>query len=401
MKENSFALHKNLINFKWANFIGIYVFLFLVLRMLSIMPENSSEMSDSWSTLFYAIDYKTMGIVPRALVGSVCSLFTDYVSQKAVYIIALCATVVLIAAVSLLIHRIVKNQSGSESAVFLFLISIFLLAPDDIHYLFGTDHMGITDLYFIMLTLLAVVFSSHKILRWFIPLICALCMAIYEGYPFAFGAVIGIVLLYMIYKSEKKAAPIIITVLTVLTVAALFLYFYVLFRADYLAAVNFDNAEEAISALSKHTDIEAPHMFGELYFWKSSMSIFFDGRWNVKEVIDGARSTRLTCLPAFIVFFAVSCSLWISSYRNEKNKFLKWIYLFCIISPLASLPLFVFSEQLKYISYNIFTQMILIGFFSSKEKLFLKKSSEIGKFLTDNPLLLFLGWTIVIASRAF
>lgn len=402
MKNNLLNQKNNFINLKWKNHWGIIIFLLLMVRLIIMMPKSPSEMSDTWSTLFYAIDYKTMGFVPRAFVGSVCSLFFDYISEQTVYIIALCATIVLIAIASLLIGKVIKKQSGYESIVFLFMISAFLLAPCDVHYLFGCDHMGINDLYFIMLTILAVICSTHKIGRWFIPLICVVCMAIYEGYPFAFGALIGIILLYMICKSEKKAAPIIITILTILVVAASFLYFYIFFRADYLDTIKFDTLEQTVEALSKRTEIQVPsYMFEQFYFWDSAMSLFTDGRWNVSEIWESTRTIRKTCMPTFLIMFTASCSLWISSFRSEENKFLKFIYLFCVLAPLSSLPLFLLSEQLKYISYNIFTQLILVGFFSLKEKAFLKSSEKIGKFLRNNPLLMPVGWLIVILSGTF
>ncbi len=396
MKNNTLLSNEKFNRIQWKNYAGLFTFIFFIVRMVFLMPKNFSEMSDPWSTSFYAIDYKTMGFVPRAFVGSVCALFSDYISGKAIYIISLCATVLLVVIACILINKVVKNLSNNESLIFLFLVSLLLIAPEGVHYLFDKEHMGITDIYFIMLTLLIVLCSEHKIFRWFIPLICGVCMSIYEGYVFSLGAVVGIVLLYMIYKSPKKVAPIIITVLCAIAIVSTFFYYCYFFRADYLGAVKFETYNEMLDALSKRTDTEMSFMLEQLYFWCSTFTVFTDGRWDIAKVFSSAVEVRRECLPTFLAVYLTALTLWIPAFRNEKDRFLKFIYFLCSISLVFSLPLFVFSQQMKYITYNVFTQIILVGFFAIKEKTFSAVVEERGKSFANNPLIMLAVWVALI-----
>ncbi len=378
---------------------AVFVFIILIVRMLFIMPKNSSEMSDPWTPLFYVINYKTMGFVPRGLIGSICMLFTDYIAQRTIYIISVCMTVLLILIISLLIYRVISHLDFYESAAFLSVISVIAFASSDTFYLFDNRHFGITDIYFFMLTLLSVVLIKSRYLKWLFPIIMALCMAIYEGYFFAFGSVISIILLYWIFKAEKKSGYIAVTVISAVTVIAAFLYFYIFFRADFLGAVPFKSSSDAVSVLSTQTDVEFNHMFEELYFWESSFSVFSDGRWNILQVMRYASDVRAQCLHVFFLVYSVLLYLWISAFKKEKEKKNRIIYIFCALAPLGSIPLLAFSEQMKYITYMLWSQIILTAFFAIKEEAFSRQLKKIGKFIVSNPICVFVSWTVMILFR--
>lgn len=380
---------------------AIFVFALYLVRMIIMMPKGVEEakLEDPWTLLFYAVDYKTMGVVPRGLIGSVCSLFFKVITVKSVYTISICATVVLLIILSSALYRALCRLNDSECIALLFLATLPVIGPDNPLYIFDKECFGIVDIYFIMLTPLVMRLTENKKLKWLIPLICAVCMAIYEGYFFAFGSVIAITLLYMIFKSEKKVGAVTVTVISALAVIGSFLYFYVLFRSDCLGVVPFEKSEDAVKVISAHTDMEISWMFEQLYFWDSALSFLSDGRWNISETFSSVSGVRNDCLPLFIIVYGIALFLYIYAFRKEKDKKIKAIYIFCALAPVVSLPLFAFSQQMKYIAYNVLCQIFLVTFFSSKEESFKAGLRKIGTAISKNPLTAVLCWAVIIILR--
>lgn len=377
---------------------GLFFGLFLTAKMLLNMPFSNTDMSDPWSFLFYITEYKTIGFVPRALLGSVCGLFTDYITWKTIYIISFCATVLLIVLASVLFNRIISALPKGRTAVFLFTCT-FLLMADDLFYYFDCNHFGSIDTYNIILTLTALVFAGSRKLRWFIPVICTVCMMNYEGYVFAFMPLVGIVLLYYCFK-EKSKSSIAVFVLSCLAIIVSFTYFYALFRKDQLDMVLCETPEEMKAVLSKHSDAEIHWMIEQLYYFEGPATFFVDGSWDIAEAFIGSNGTRLACLPSALILFAGTLSVWIKTRKNETDKEMKFIYFLCSIAPVAAIPFQVFTEQMKYISYFAMTQFILLLFFAFKEANVRERLKEKEDKFVNNPIVGLIPMCLLVFFRA-
>ncbi len=379
------------------NRYGVFFFAVLLVRMLLRMPYRPSQLGDTWTTVFYLTDYRTVGIVPRALIGSICALFFQKITATHVYVIALVMTLVCILAASILVNRVFRRLTAGRTALFV-TVCTFLLLHSALYYYFDPEHFGITDLYFLLLTLLAVCLAEHKALRWLIPLLCVCAMAIYEGYAFAFMPTVGIVLLHVCLK-EKRFGAWAVLILSCAGVAATFVFLYVLFRADYWNTLRYPTVEALNAALQKRTDLPIPDMLSEVYYYTSSLTMFTDGRWDVAVVLRDTRTIRRECLPSVAVFLGVTLPVWVRSFRTENEKRLRAVWLLCLLAPLAAVPFLAFSEQMKYFSYMIVSQLILLLFFSVREPAVQDTLGRAEQKLTAHPLLVCIPWGLLLFFR--
>lgn len=377
---------------------GVIFGAFLTLKMLLNMPFAYSEMSDSWNYLFYITEYKTMGFVPRALLGSVCGIFTDYITWKAIYAIGLVVTVLLIVLASVLFNKAISCVENGKTGLVLF-ACVFLLMSDNIFYIFDKDHFGIIDTYFIIYTLLAIVFTGNKYLRWTVPVICVVCMMNYEGYVFAYMPLLGIVMLYYCFK-EKSRSSIAVFALSCVGVIISFLYFYAFFRTDMLDMLRWDTAEEAEKALMQHTDAEINYQLAELYYFKGAGTFFVDGSWDVLSIIKMSNTARLECLPSALILFGGTFTVWHNVRKTEDDKSKKFIYLLCAVAPLAAVPFMVFSEQMKYISYFAISQFLLLIFFATREEKIQIELKRLEDKFIKNPIVGLFPMCLLIFFRA-
>lgn len=376
---------------------GLFFGIALAVKMLLNMPFNHTEMSDPWGYFFYITEYKTIGFVPRALLGTVCGFFTDFITWKTIYFISLFAEIFLIVSAAILFNRIVNRLSQGRAAMFFF-SCIFLLMSDDLFYFFDTAHFGSIDVYFIILTLAAVAFAGNKKLRWSVPIICTLCMMDYEGYVFAYMPLVGIILLYYYFKERSKSS-LAVFVLSCFAIVVSFLYFYAFFRQDMLDMILCETPQEMSAVLSKHTDAELSWMLEQLYFFKGAGTFFVDGSWDVANTFVSSNLVRLQCLPSALVMFGSALAVWLK-VRKKEEKNMRFIYLLCAIAPIASVPFQVFSEQMKYISYFAITQFILLAFFAVKEINVQKRMEEIENRLRSNPIVAVVPMAMLVCFRA-
>lgn len=377
---------------------GLFFGIALTVKMLLNMPFAYTDMSDPWGYLFYITEYRTIGFVPRALLGTICGFFTDYITWKTIYIISLCAEILLIILAAFLFNKIMVNLSQSRMALFFF-GCVFLLMADDLFYFFDTDHFGSIDVYFIIMTILAVAFAGNKKLRWLVPVLCTLCMMDYEGYVFAYMPLVGIVLLYYCFK-EKSKSSIAVFALSCFAVIVSFLYFYAFFRQDMLDMVLCETPEEMSAVLSKHSDAEISWMIEQLYYFKGAGTFFVDGSWDATSTFIASNIVRLQCLPSALVMFGSALFVWIKVRKNEKEKNMKFVYLLCSIAPVASIPFQVFSEQMKYISYFAITQFILLVFFAAKEKVVRQRLEEFESCIKSSPIAAAIPMCLLVFFRA-
>lgn len=363
---------------------GLFFGIILAAKMLLNMPFEYTGMSDSWSYLFYITEYKTVGFLPRALIGTICGFFTDYITWKTIYIISVIVTVLLIVSAAVLYNKILTSLSEGKIAIFLFTCT-FLLMSDDLFYHFDTSHIGSIDTYNLLLTFAILACTGHKKIRWLVPVLCTICMMNYEGYVFAFMPMVGIVLLYFCFK-EKSKTNVAVFVLTCIVIIITFLYFYAFFRKGALNMVLCETPEEMKAVLSTHSDAEINWMIEQLYFIRASTTFFTAGKWDIAGTIKNSNYVRLECLPSALVLYAGTLSIWIKAIKKESDKNMKFIYFLCAFAPVATIPFQVFSEQMKYISYFAMSQFMLLLFFAVRESNILDRLKEIESKFEKNPV---------------
>ena len=278
-----------------------------------------------------------LGVVSRTLVGDIIFLFTDFLTQKTLYKIILFFTLLMIFMFSFLSGKVISNLQGDLKQSAQTALIIFLLLPTSIVFLFKNDYFGRLELYQVILSMVLAIIASKKGLHYLCPFIMVAGIMIHQGNIFYMPFCVIALLLEIKISSFSKRRIAVCTV-GVIAVIALFLFYQ--FSPKTL---NFSTVREAVNFLQGFTDIHIllDVLYGEYYsdfseLWSSYI-------WPIIESdsIPDLLYVFPFVLPALVLFISV----WIGAFKKTKEPFMKIVFLLCAISPLASVPQFLFAND--------------------------------------------------------
>jgi len=368
----------------------IFIFLFLLLEFFMLTAKNSMG---TWEKTFYLLTYE-YGFVSRALVGSVFSIFTDFVTEKMLFIAAVASFLFLILMISILLGNLIRKSNPEIKHAVILFVTLFLASPFSVTYLLGF-HIGRFDTYWIIITLLALVFIKNRILKWSIPLLCGVAVAVHQGYMDTYMPALAIPLLYEIYQSSYSKKSVVIFSVSCLIMMALFSAFQ-FFPAD----IPFDNPIDFAGHLSAGADFKAsaPQLYVEYFapfreYWIEDITPLMK-----TFAIPLLSVYLLISLPLFILFGFI----WMNSFAASDNRFQKFIFFLCAAAPSAFIPAALFGlDWDRWWAAFINTQFIIIFYFMhSKETVVVESVKRAGDFF-EKHFLLFLLLIIFFAFLAF
>ncbi|MEI6577961.1 MAG: hypothetical protein WCN92_00700 [Eubacteriales bacterium] len=342
---------------------GIPIFLFFAARFFILFFGRNSF--SSWMTTPYVITYK-LGFISRAFIGSVIALFTDYLTLKEFKVITVTVTLVLLALISFLLGKVIAKVGSDNKNIILVFVLLFISAPVSMTYLLEA-HFGRLEAFLLIFTLTGLLCLKNPRIKWAVPLICFVAISTHPGYLVTYMPGLAIPMLYEIYRSKYSKKSIVIFFSGCIILIGFFVYFQLFSRGQ----LGFANAEEMGKYLSQQTDMKVglPMLYLE-YFAPFP-------QWVTEYVIPLTRSMDLpvvgialltVSLPLIIIFG----SIWIYSIRNAGNNFLKFIFILCLVAPLAFIPAAVFGAdwdrewapvincQFIFLFYFVYTKEIVI-----------------------------------------
>jgi hypothetical protein len=381
-KSNQLRLYKN--NMLSEAQCGIMIFILLICRFFLYTQYGNYS---SWVTTYYVLSYD-LGFIPRAFIGSVIALFTDYLTTKGFEILATAVTLTMLAIVSALLGKAIgKSEPDLKPAVIIFTF-LFLTAPLCLTNMLER-HFGRLDTFLLIFTLVGLVCLKRTGFKWAVPVLCFAAVATHPGFIVTYMPALIIPLLYEVYSSKNSKKSIVLFSACCLIFVSFFIYFQFL-----SPQVNFAGAEDLAEHLSKRTDmkIATPMLYLE-YFAPhkstlsnpSSISCFL---WPM---------IRSFALPAILVFTAISSPLiiifgtvWKASFRKADNNFLKFIFVLCALAPLAFIPAAMFGQDWeRWWAAAISCQFILIFYFVfSEEKVLTDSIKKVYDFFSVHTLML-------------
>ena len=86
-----------------------------------------------------------------------------------------------------------------------------------------------------------------------------------------------------------------------------------------------------------------------------------------------------------LLFLSVCIAVWITAYKSQTDKFKKLVLFFCIISPLITLPIFLYNDWEKYIGGICITQLLLLCYFAVNEVSVKTALARLRDKATENP----------------
>lgn len=338
--------------------------------------------------IHYLYTYKH-GFVPRGLIGEIISWFTDSVSDKLIETLAVSFSLVLAVSASLCIGKALSKVKHDKQnlAVVSFIILVLCIMPGSFRMYF--DQMTQDKLLWAM-TLFAVLLCDRKYAIWFAPLLCVIATLINPVYLFCSMILIAIILLQEFKSGGYSVKNGIICAVSYISMIAIGL-----FGPLSEKKLGFQTPRELLdfyfSRYAGQLDDATRHLFETEWLFdyfepfdkvlKLTFQIYFKEWGNAQRCLI---SFIFTAVPAFILFAV----FWKKVMKNEPDKFQKFIFFLCAVSPVVIVPVTVISwEFTKYFYNNIIVQACLIIYYIvRKNSSVLKTVGDIVRSIRKNPI---------------
>ena len=340
-------------------------FLLLGAYLLVLFLQGKITGAYGYYRIHYLYTYDH-GYVARGLVGEVIGWFCDKVTDEVTQNVIFGFSVLLMLAAVLCIGRALnKVRDDAERYRWtLLLLVVICILPFSLRGYYTDIKL---DKILWVLTLFAVLLSGSKVGIWFVPVLCALATMVNPVFLFCSMILISIILLQKFYDSHYAAGNGAICLIAYLSMIALGLFGSIMEKH-----LGFTTPEELLEFYFARDFNGLPfaeefQRFGEEwimdYFYpvgdcfRMAFDIYFKEWKNNLTVIP---NTLLYAIPAYIVLTV----FWKKVIRTEKNKFQKFIFFLCAISPVVLiLPIVLSWESSKYFGNNIMVQLCLIVYY--------------------------------------
>lgn len=368
----------------------IAVFMFLTLQLIVMAADKNLDL---WVMTPYLITYR-FGLLPRALAGSVLSLFTDKVTTGIIFSIAIAFFLVLAAQISLLFAKAIRSSDEDLKLPVKLFTLLFLASPLSVTYLLG-GYIARFDLFWLILTLVSLVFLKNRWLRWAVPLLSAAAIMIHQGYMVTYMPALVVPMLYEVYRSKYSKRSIAILALSCFLMG--FVFIFLIFAQKNIP---FADAAAFTESIAKNAGFQPEyHMVYSEYYcpfpnWTTNVVLPI-----LAEIAVPVGLTLLMfSIPLIVIFFSV----WKYAYKAAGNKFLKSVFIACAAAPLVFIPASVFATDLdRWWAAVINTQFIIVFYLiASKEKALTEAVKRTGNYLKEH-LLLFAFIVITTNSLTF
>jgi len=355
----------------------IIIFIILVFKYMAITSEWFIGL---WGKTCCLPTYE-FGLIPRAFFGSVVAFFTDHITTHLIYVVHIVAYLVLITLISLLLGGAIRRSHPSIRPAIIVFSMLFLASPYSVTYL-SAGYTGRLDIFWIIITLMALVFLKNRVLMWLIPLLCIIAILIHEGFMTTYMPALAIPLLYEAYKKKYSKKNI-----AVFSLSCLFMVITFSVVQFFSAKLPFNNAVDYAEYLSRNTDFNAAasQLYVEYFApFKEYLLYFIFPTLKIFAVPLGITLLVISA-PLLIIFWYI----WKNSFKGADNKFLKFIFLLCAGAPLIFIPAALFGTDWdRWWAAVINNQFILIFYFIySNERTVINFVKKTGEFFNKHFLL--------------
>ncbi len=319
---------------------------------------------------YYLIQYLYTydhGYISRGLVGEVISWFAETVSDDLTRWVMTGFSALLMIGMSLCIGKALSKVRFDKEklSVVLFVVVMIFMIP--MPYKFYYTDMKLDKLVW-ALTLFSVYIADTKIGKWIVPFICMLATVVNPIFVFTSMILIAIILLQEFHSSGYSVKNGVICGIAYIGIIALALLAPISERW-----VGFENAQEmAAYYFARYTGEFPEQLKSSFDYW---LMDFFEPVETLLahpfEVFFKNYGMGLKTILNVIFLGIPACTLtgifWKKTMKAEENKFQKFIYFLCAISPIVIIPPLILSwEFSKLFINNIFVQAGLVIYFVVK-----------------------------------
>ncbi len=318
------------------------------------------------ATGYYLIQYLytyNHGFVSRGLVGEVLSWFFDTVSDELTEHVATFFAFLLTIAASLCIGRALsKTKDNPERFFIVAALSVLIcLCPVGFAHYCIDDRL---DKLTWAIALFGVLLAGRKYTIWLVPVLCVLATLVNPGFLFTSMILVAIILLYKFYSNNYSVKNGIICAVSYLSMIALGLYAVISERQLGFATPN----EMLDYYFARYDGVISERLYNT--FITGWLIDYFEDASRIMELSyqlyfrDNHSAFIIDLIFLMIPTYILTVTFWKKCIKFSDNKFQKFIFFLCAISPIVYLPIILLIWQSsKYFYNNLFVQMALIIFF--------------------------------------
>ena len=305
------------------------------------------------------------GFIARGLVGETLSRFFDTVTPEIIYGTVVLFAALLMVSASLCIGKALSKVRDDEKRLSYVLAIIIVLCVLPMSFKMYYCDIKLDKMLWVM-TLFAVFFADRKYGIWLVPVFCIIATLINPVFLFCSMILISIILLQEFRSSNFSVKNGIVCAVSYVSMIVLGLYGTVAEKwtgfttPEELIDYYFARYSEPLTA-SEYNRFVTEWLFD--YFeplegiFQTSFRIYFNEWGNGILCI---LNFIFIALPAYILLGI----FWKKVIKSESDKFQKFIYFLCAVSPVVLIPPVSISwEFSKYFYCNFIVQLCLVVFF--------------------------------------
>ena len=332
----------------------ISIFIFLFAQLIVFVPEE--EGMPLWQLLTYLGDY-SHGFMPRAFLGEIISWFSDTVSLGLLFKLSFAICVLMSLTLALIGGYLIRHCENKNAVTAI--IAIMVGSP--IFMPVFASWLGITDIYLILLTLIAFALNENKVLRFAVPFIMLLCTVIHHAYLFLYMVPVAIALLYDMFKNKKYLRDGILCAVTYISLIALGLL-----TLSTRTAKGFSSVDEMVSFMLNKADMPLSEewlmtVVPNEYLTKSNFILE-----NITSTMSVSNLLGIVAIfSPLLILFSYG---WIKALKKAENNAEKFTIFLCLIHPLSTIPAYIFGLNWNRWTSAIITSQCLLYLFMLHRK---------------------------------
>jgi len=340
-----------------------------------------------WRTTQYVVNYKEYGLVEMGLIGSIFRMFTDYITPTMVYIFELIGVLLLSVTIAVFLGKMIRNSSEEIKFAVMMIVLLYVISPLSLTKFFSSRNYGIFDVFLMLIAFWIALLAIRRKNLWLLFPLSMIALMIHHVfaltyYMFVFGA-----LMYYVFENKFEKKTTLFSVITVGISVIVTLYFQ-FFRE----VSTYTSTEEAVAAAKENSGLLIEYevlsrLFDPVdeYINKWSITGLYGKTMDIFDRSLALLFTLALLSPMVVLFVAV----WVKCVRRSVEKNEKIFYLFCLLSPLFSVVLFISAIDWDRWMMGILTAQMSFIFFliHKKNETFYSVIRDVSSFLQSHKAL--------------
>ena len=367
MKTNN-SIKKSLLNANTktppAFLCYLVPFVFLGGYLIYLILNNEMRAPNNYYLIHFLYTYDH-GFVARGFVGEVLSWFFETVSDELIKnVLTAFSALLMISAVLCIGKALSKVRDDKHRFWIVAVVAVVICLLPASFRLYYTDIKS--DKLLWAITLFAVLLANKKHGVWLVPVLCVIATLVNPVFLFCSMILISIILLQEFYSKGFNTKNGIICAVSYVSMIALGVFAIISEKQ-----LGFSTPAEMVDFyFSRYAGVLSEDLYNG--FLTDALFDYFDPAnvvlTKAYQLIFEEWGKGSVCVADFIFLciptYTVTVIFWKNCIKQEENKFQKFIFFLCAISPIVIVPAIILSwDSSKYFYNNLIVQLSLLIYF--------------------------------------